>query len=381
MKWIETGVTLDKESLCSPMSSSVLSTLPGGNLTQKIEELISRSVTGDWLRIISPVIDDNEIVKLIHEARNRGVVVRVLTTLNDRHGIGTRGWDSSQNINAHETSIRTIAQTGVLLRSPLTTPHGKLIHLSGMSAIFGSMNLTTSSLRGDSLESGILIQAKDTLSNLETAFDHIWNRSCFYMKHNQNGDITVEERNTPAGIDPPEMTARDGTIVLIAEPGLSSTCNHLTELVNGAQRNITLVAMSLYETNKIPQLGDALLSALKREVSVHAVVRQEHFQRQEQRGEYPDAGTRELIRNGMKLCGIKGLHAKGFLIDDIWCGIQSANFNPFSLDTRLDACNGRDGCNVELFMIGHTAQEPMRSYAGFLSALVKNATHLMKLEE
>jgi len=377
MKWIKTGATIAQETLYSPNSSSVLSTLVDGKLTQKIEELISRSVASDMLRIISPVIDDNEIVKQLCAARKRGVVVRVLTTLVDRHGIRTNGWDTSQNINAHEDSMRKLARLAVLLCSPLTTPHGKLIHLSGKSAIFGSMNISENSLRGHSRESGILIAAKDNLSNLEAAFDYIWNRSRFSMKHN-NGEVIVEDRNPPkqsAGIISLVKSACDGIQILISEPGDPSTCERLTELVNKAQRKITLVAMSLFDTNQIPKFGEALLSALKRGVSVHAVVRQEHFKSAEQKGEYPDTGTKELLQNGMKLSGIEWMHAKGFLIDDTWCGIQSANFNPFSLNTSLP------GCNVEMFMIGPPNQEPMREYARFLNSLADNATHLMTLEE
>ena len=356
--------------------SSVISTLPNGKLSEEIEQLISNATEGDEIRIISPVIDDERIVQLIAAARRHGVVVHVLTTLLDRHGIRTRGWDGSQNINAHHEAIRRLAMCGVLLRSPLTTPHGKLVHVSIKSAIFGSMNLAKSSLRGVSLEAALLINCSDALSKLATAFDTIWNKSCFRM-HNRNGEIRVEEINPQnnARYVPLENTANDGIQVLISKSGSPATGNRLAELVSKAKQRIILVAMSLYETDKIPNFGEQLLLALKRGVRIDAVVRLNHFRAQEQRGEYPDDGTKDLIREGMMLHGINGLHAKGFLIDDTWCGIQSANFNPYSLDNTL-----AKECNVELFMIGQTTQKPLREYAEFLNSLVKKATHLMTLE-
>ena len=69
-------------------------------------------------------------------------------------------------------AIRTLAKVGVLLRSPRTTPHGKMVHLNGKRAMFGSANLAKGSLRGGALEAAIVIEDQASLAGTKNAFDH-----------------------------------------------------------------------------------------------------------------------------------------------------------------------------------------------------------------
>lgn len=370
MNWIETGLSLARAPSLSG-ASNVLSTMDGGNLTRQMEALISIATDGDNLRLISPVIDDHEMVTLICKARKRGVIVRVMTTLADRHGIRTKGWDASHDITMHDECVRRLAKSGVLLRSPITTPHAKLIYLSDNQAIFGSANLAKGSLRSSSVvEVAIPILDPPLLGMLADAFDALWNR-CSYSMRSRGGTITLDEMTFGLGNKSPLPTNHmDGLELLFSAPGCFSAGERLAELVNGAQDEILLIAMSLYETDQIPGFGQALHAALNRGVHIQVVVRPEHFKP----SDYPDKSTIELIRNGMVLTGITGLHAKGFLIDGTWCGIHSANFNPYSLDA------GRNESNVEMMVVGHPTASQFMAYASLLKRLTACATHTFLLD-
>lgn len=371
MRWIKTGCPPVDRVAASAKFTGVLSTLPGGRLTQQLEELISEIQDGETLRVISPVIDDPEVVRLICKARQRGAFVRVLTTLMDRHGIRTKGaWDDSQDKRTHDQCVRQLASAGVLLRSPVTTPHGKLVQHSGRRAIFGSANLTQNSLRGDALEAAVALSNAGTLCALDATFDRIWKACPFSMRHS-SGTITLDEMSPPSrdgAFSLPRAMTSDGLSLLMSAPGCSVAAERLAALVWEAKTEVVMVAMSLYETNQIPKLGEALLAALGRGARVRAVIRPKPSTLQEG---YPDPATEDLIRHGLELRGIEGLHAKGFLIDNAWCGIQSANFNPYSLDPR------RSECNIEMFLIGPTTLPLLGAYARFLQHLFANATHLL----
>lgn len=369
MSWSETGRSPEDAVEMLKASSNVLSTISGGGLTLHIEDLIRGATDGEVLRVISPIIDDPQIVRLICQARERGVIVRVLTTLVDRHGVRTKGWDASQDVASHDECIRRLAKSGVLLRSPITTPHAKFIHLSEKQAIFGSANLAKGSLRGHALEVALQISDVIAMRSLADAFDEIW-KLCPYFLRSRAGTITIGEAAQLTGNALPLSLRMDDMELLLSFPCSSIASDRLSEIVTTAQREIVLMAMSLYDTDTIPRFGDALLEALNRGVRVLTVVRPEHFPP----SQYPDKATIELIRSGMELTGITGLHAKGFLVDGDWCGIQSANFNPFSLDAT------RPECNVEMLLIGHATSPLLRDYSRFFELLSGSATHIFSLD-
>jgi phosphatidylserine/phosphatidylglycerophosphate/cardiolipin synthase-like enzyme len=368
MKWIST--TQDLDSLTSEIRTSgcFRATTPHGGLPQEIEAIIGLASDGDLLRLISPVIDDSGVVGLLCDARRRGVVIRILTSLTGNRGqIVTKGWDASQDVEAHHDAIRTLAKVGVLLRSPRTTPHGKMVHLNGKRAMFGSANLAKGSLRGGALEAAIVIEDQASLAGTKDAFDRIWRSSPYSMKA-LAGAVTLDEKSQNSYTTESQVSSQwclGDAELLLSAPAIGSISEKLTQLINGAQSEILLITMSLYETDTIPGFGAALLAALERGVHVRAVVRPEHFKIDK----YPDPATVELINHGMELRGITGLHAKGILIDKRCCGIQSANFNPYSLDSQ------RTEANWETAIVG-SAQAPMlRDFAAFIERMTLNPTH------
>lgn len=369
MNWIST--TQDFNSLTSGIRADgcFRATTPHGGLTQEIESILELAADGDSLRIISPIIDDPGVVDLLCDARKRGVVVRILAPLTDNRGkMVTKGWDASLNVKEiHHDVIRTLAKVGVLLRSPRTTPHTKLVHLDRRKAVFGSANLTKNSLRGRALEAAIVIDDQASLSGTKDAFDRIWRSSPYSMKA-LAGAVTLDEKLQKSHATESQESSHwclgDAKLFLSA-PAIGVISEKLTELINGAKFEIFLITMSLYETDTIPGFGDALLAALRRGVHVRAVVRPEHFKTDK----YPDPATVELIKHGMELRGITGLHAKGILIDKQFCGILSANFNPYSLNGQ------RTEANWETAIVGSALAPALKDFAAFVENLACNPTH------
>lgn len=368
MKWIST--TQEFTSLVSGICASgcFRATTPHGGLAQELESILQMAADADLLRLISPVIDDARVVELLCDARGRGVVIRILTSLTGNQGqIVTKGWDASQNVAAHHEAIRTLAKVGVLLRSPRTTPHGKMVHLNDKSAIFGSANLAKGSLRGRALEAAIVIDDQASLAGTKDAFDRIWRSSPYSMKA-LAGAVTLDEKSQNSPATESQKSSRwclGDAELLLSAPAMGGISVKLTQLINAAKFEILLITLSLYETDTIPGFGDALLAALRRGVHVRAVVRPEHFKIDE----YPDPATIELINHGMELRGITGLHAKGILIDKQFCGILSANFNPYSLNSQSTEANW------ETAIVGSALAPALKDFAAFLEKLACNPTH------
>jgi len=315
-------------------------------------------------------IDDPGVVARIIDARHRGVIVKCLTSLTDaRKGIVTKGWDVTQNLPAHHEVIRRLAKAGVLLRSPATIPHGKMLHVHGGSAWFGSANLTRNSLRGNTVEAAVRLEDPQILGGMKSAFDLAWAASSFAMVSRSRAVSLSEQRPPPSGDGEPrrqEWPSGGGICLLASHPGGAPViAGHLANALDQARDEVILSAMSLFRTNEIPLLGAALERCLAKGVNVRVVVRPEHFKPKD----YPDPATLGLIKSGMTLLGVTGLHAKGFLIDGRRCGLKSANFNPYSLDPGVVTSN------VELGLYGSADSVELEGFALFLERLAENPTN------
>lgn len=342
--------------------------LSGPGIPAALKTLVEEAKSGQVLRVMSPVIDDPDAVSWLREARQRGVVVRILTTLMDRHGIRTKGWDASESIESHGERIRELAECGCILRSPTTTPHGKFILSDAGKLWFGSANLSVGSLGGGAVEAVMNFENAGLASRIQSLFDQFWAASTHRMIHRQ-GAIFIEEKSgsnlTTSDLDP----IYAGVQVWPSAPGIRNATCGINRLFDSATVEILLVSMSLYGLDEVPEMQQTLLRALRRGVKVRAVVRKEHFESAERKGDYPDPGTRELLDSGLQLLGVDGLHAKGFLVDDSWCGIQSANFNPYSFDWK------RAECNVEVVIVGQSATQPFANYAAWLQRVAASSSH------
>ncbi len=372
-----TWMPLDRPSLIPShfpdVSGKAVSVVFGNELLTSLKALIEGVGEGEVLRVMSPIIDDSQVISWLRASRKRGAVVRILTTLVDRHGVRTKGWDAAENIESHGESVRELAKCGCLLRSTRTTPHGKFV-LGGYSKLwFGSANLASGALGGRVVEAGVVLDDDGVSGRIQTIFDQFWKSAPYRMVHRQ-GAILIEEKGNPTTAVAADNFPEDGASVWISAPGVSTATFGINRLLESAADDILLVAMSLYELDEVPNMQELLLRALRRGVRVRAVVRQEHFASEELNGRYPDSATYKLLESGMELLGVRGLHAKGFLLDDRWCGIQSANFNPYSLDWR------REECNVELIIVGDARDKSLRGFPDWMRGLLVQATHYFVID-
>jgi phosphatidylserine/phosphatidylglycerophosphate/cardiolipin synthase-like enzyme len=353
-------------------TSAFLSTVRGTAVPDRIESFLSEGRNGDMIMICSPLIDDPRVVELICSARKRGVIVRMITSLLDQRGrVVTKGWDASQNLKAHHEAVRMLAKSGVLLRSPSTTPHGKMILADGRGAFFGSPNLSPNSLRGKAVECGITIEDPRTLDSFRAAFDVIWT-TCRFSMFSGFGSISLQERAPKANDCLQSVWAQeDGVRVWLSRPGgVAAIAAGLAELLEEARFEVILVALSFYDTDLIPLFAPALRGCLERGVRVRTVVRPEHFPI----ADFPDRSTITLLDAGMELVGVSGLHAKGFVVDEKWCGLHSANFNPYSLcPDRVE--NHVAVANVELGVCGPSVRGLLSNATEFLLQLANEPTH------
>lgn len=187
---------------------------------------------------------------------------------------------------------------------------------------------------------------------------------------NRAGAVSLSENRPPpacAGeFHNPEWNIGEGGRLLVSHPGGAPVlAGALAEALDQAVDEVILAAMSLYQTDEIPLLGPALGRCLARGVKVRAIVRPEQFKR----GVYPDPSTLELLESGMNLFGVTGLHAKGLLIDGRWCGLHSANFNPYSLDPRCETANWEFG------IVGPADHPILSEWASFIQNLADHPTH------
>lgn len=354
------------------VSGNTVPVLSGLELLASLQTFVENVGAGEVLRIMSPVIDHPQVVSWLRAARHRGVVVRILTTLVDRHGIHTKGWDASENIESHGESIRELAKCGCILRSTRTTPHGKFV-LGGYSKLwFGSANLAIGALGGRAVEAGVVLDDDGVSCQVQTIFDQLWKSTPYRMVHRQ-GAILIEEKGNSITTFADVELLEDQVSVWSSAPGVSTATCGINCLLDSATDDILLVAMSLYELDSVSEMQEILIRALRRGVRVRAVVRQEHFVSEELKGRYPDSSTSKLLESGMELLGVQGLHAKGFLVDDRWCGIQSANFNPYSFDWR------REECNVELVIAGDARDKILMAFADWMRSLTQQATYYFSL--
>lgn len=346
--------------------------ISGSELSSTLKKIVEGVRAGEVLRVMSPVIDDPRVVLWLRSARQRGAVVRVLTTLVDRHGIRTKGWDASENIESHGESIRELAKCGCTLRSTRTTPHAKFVLGNHSNLWFGSANLTVGALEGHTIEAALILDNLRVFRQIQTIFDQYWKSTPYSLVHRQ-GAISIEEKSNLETALVENELSEEGLSVWSSAPRVSMATCGVNRLLGLATDHIILVAMSLYELEKVPEMQEILLTKLESGVRVQAIVRKEHFAHDELKGRYPDSATRNLLKSGMELLGCKGLHAKGFVVDDRWCGIQSANFNPYSFDWQ------RDECNVELFIVGDTKDQDLIAFADWMRSLPTKATHTFKI--
>lgn len=344
-----------------------------------IQDLISGSKKGDELLIITPMLEDEETVEALLAASARNARIKLITRLAE-HRDGkvtfiTKGKIHIDNPKTHEHATHRLTEAGIQIRSLDCLPHVKLVLAPTRALILSSANLASNSLgnsKNAALEAGIFFCDSDTLLLWMHTFKALW-LTCSYVQHLSGKMISIQ--SIPAhqrhAFSLHLSTLCGANEIWWSHPHI---CNDLTrrlsEAIASAKESILFVALSFYEIDQIPEFEQLLMDALGRHVKVKVVVRPEQFQL----SQYPDSSTRRLIQAGLELYGYSRLHAKGFLIDNRLCGITSANFNPYSLDTYGKASN------LELALHGQTDTQPMNQFAFYLQTLVTCATHQFMLD-
>ena len=341
---------------------------PGGS----IDRLLDKATTGQELCILSPLVDDPEIIGRLIAAAERGAQVKVVTGLGEQNRIkgsfeyqllsGADLTDSSR----HEANIQRLARIpGIRVRSLRCLPHAKLVLLKGLEAIFSSVNLSPNAMargQAESVEAGIRMAGGDLLDDLGAIFKQLWEHAPIQFVLS-GPDISIREIGSRAPTLP-RREAADLPVIAWSGPGFGAgICETLVSWIRNARKDIILAALSFYDAEDLPEFYLALLAALDRGVRITVVVRPENFSP----SRYPDPSTRKLVSRGLVLFGEPGLHAKGILVDDVFCGITSANFNPFSLNPGLPTSH------FEMAIFGKAGSPLLARYAWFLQYLVQRA--------
>jgi len=322
--------------------------------------------------IINPIVSDGRLVNEILAARKRGVRVKLITELRENRKTGikypTRGFEVEDKcqLDEHFEAIRRLAISGVHCRGCRYYTHAKVIIADNNQAIISSANGNANSLGWGpqlSFEAGIKFDKQGFVSNFFAIATQLWDLCPFRMQLLEN-DISLQESavDKQKNFSYDTMISEQCRLVWSFPPKGKALRDSLVSLVRRAEKKITCIALSFYDTNKVQGLHIALLEALSRGVKVTVIVRREHFED----NNYPDEATKELLENGLRLLGMTGMHAKGMLVDNSYCAIFSGNFNPFSLDSDVDSANVEIGlCDFE--------KEGLLSSYGKLIALLEDA--------
>lgn len=325
------------------------------DLSDRMLELIESAKKTLW--IASPFIDDHRIVEAIARAKSRHVRIKVITDIRNNRGRGkqylTYGFEAkskeAMKLEAHQACIRELSRSLISCRSPTHYPHFKLIISDKQTALFSSANLTKNSLGGNndsSLEVGLSTERHDQIDGLLNLLSCLWD-SCPFRLILNGADVSIEQRGSGECIASiAKIVAEQGLLVNSPGEEFFSLTDAIVDGINAAKCELTIASMSFFEANRVPRLEEALLKALSRNVRVTAIIRPEHFRKEEERGQYPDTSTRRLIESGMDLRGIAGLHAKGLLFDQSEGLIISANINPYSLTSEVESNHMEIGVKV-----------------------------------
>jgi len=359
--------------------AGLLLNLPGTNaLGQRIAQVIDEARRDDTLFVITPVLEDDAAIEALLAARARGARTKVITKLAEhRDGklrFATRSDVTGEDLDAHFHATRRLTLGRIRIKSPQFLPHAKLVIAKGKVAIFSSANLTSNSLGSgfsSAVEAGLCFTAAEQVRDLAQAFVALWD-SCGMAQDLYEERIALQSvQAVPLRQETLPTKIGDTLELCWSCHGVSDSLRkRLIEEILKAKSRILLAAMSFYDADRVPELESALLAALARGVEVTVIVRPEQFSAKQ----YPDPSTRRLLAAGLRLFGITGFHAKGFLVDRDHCGILSANFNPYSIG------GGGVSSNFEMALCGERSDKALTPFAEFLCALPGAATHRFEIE-
>ena len=300
-------------------------------LGNSILEAIRRSKKR--IDLISPAVElFGELRQEIDAAIRRGVAIRLITQVTDPGSfyppLPTRGIPGEKHSPDH---VRNMTLLGVLCRQPRFFCHPKMV-LTDTELLLSSANLNPNSLGfglANSIEAGIWLEDRSLLHFAEQMFEGIWSASPI-RQHLQGENVNITEN--PVEEIPPNVLEQEfdnWKFLLSVPPDHYNLTEELVRSIDGAEQSVRISTLSIYETEKIPQLHKSLLSACKRNVKVTIFTRRNAFKA----NQWPDPSTKELLRHGVRIRLVDGLHAKLMEIDGNKFGCFSGNLTPYSLSS------------------------------------------------
>ena len=324
---------------------------------------------------INPLLTDARMVDTLVAARKRRVMIKLITELRDNRGSGvkypTRGFEAeaATNLKEHFRIVRALALERVLCRGLCRYAHGKAVVVDDEQVVLSSANWTANSLgwgSRPSLEAGVSIREPPIVSAWCNTLTRLW-ESCPFRLHSLDKDVSLQEESSPRlpadQLD--RLCLNSVQMSWSYPPEHYGIRDQLVSAVRRAEKSVAISALSFYDTDRIPDLHQALTEALARGVSVTVVVRLEEFPADR----YPDPSTQRLLERGLLLRGVEGLHVKGIAVDSAVYGLFSANINPFSLQSSAESAH------VECGVFATPNYPPLRAYGLLIEELCRQATH------
>lgn len=351
-------------------SHLVVNGMDGMDITDAILVMLQKAKHS--VGLMSPMCEDGRIVSVLNsKAKKDRRLITEIRERNKNHGpeYRVRKWQSLDREGGgglgHIRNLRSLVQNGTLCRGTRAYPHAKLVLADEKAVLISSANLSPNSLGGGdgySHEAGLYIEDRMTVAGFSKLFNALWEVSPI-RQHMISGDVSITEE-TAVPVNPDFLRQEvEGGLVLCANlpPSHAFLTETVTRCIEDAQKEVILVALSIYDTSDIPKLHFAIKDALRRGVRIRCIVREDHGFGDK----WPDKSTLELKDEGLELTTRIGLHAKGLLVDDTFCGIFSANMNPYSLDPTLPTAH------MEIGLFGPADNSVMQPYADFLRDLSK----------
>ena len=333
---------------------------------RKIVDLIRNAEKSVF--VVSPVVEEEEVFEALRETAARNVDVRVVTQLGNHR---TGEFKTSPEFADYDIPRRKLADLGARVRDWDVTVHAKMVLADDRRFLFTTANLNGNSLgtgERNAVEAAFLFEDGPEVAAGRKLFDAIW-EGCPTRQEKRDDSIVIarvaSKVRAPAAAD---CSVRAGAAeFLLSTPANLLLSRRIAVLLDSAKKNVLLLAMTLYDLEKVPALFDAFVRTLKRNVKVTVLVRpgaEQNFKP----SEWPDPSTKKLMALGLKVVEIPRLHAKGVFVDDRIGLMTSANLNPYSLGDL-------ETSHVEVAVQAPCGESIVSEFRTFAASLEKGGIH------
>lgn len=313
--------------------------------------------------IVSPVIQEDRVFEALSEAVSKGVELRVVTQLGNHR---TGRFDTSPEFSDYDIPRRRLADLGACVRDWDVTVHAKMILVDGVRFLFSTANLNANSLgagKQNAVESAFLFEEGPEVAAGLRLFEAIW-RGSSTRQEKRDDRISIVRLASKAQLpSAADHSIRVGAVeFLLSVPSNKLLARRIASLLDSAKKDVVLLAMSIYDLEKVPALFDSLMSAVARKLSVTVLVRTgtEQFNA----SDWPDPSTKKLMAHGVKVVEVPHLHAKGVFVDGNIGMMMSANLNPYSLGDL-------ETSHVEIAVQALCTEPFMAKYRDFALSLIR----------